>query len=487
MKVDISVLEKARYFLTVVGDPAASYFAPFFYNAKYILVDPPPNPGFTFASDKNGNVYYAKEIPWEDTKDVALALYHEAGHFFLKHFSETLLKNLVSQYGEPYPGGGPFVLNLAGDMVINQWGPLRDAISKGKMEGILSPERQDPPMEKDQSVDYYYAEFMKRFKEQEKQQQQGGQGKDGEPGGQGGPGQQPKDNHGKNGQNGPGDGSEAHSHFGHGGCGSIADGGIKKDYETGPEKNQAELDAINKAIAEKIVEQSAKGIGNIPGGLTQIAKDYLENKVNWYKIVANQIVFNDEAVKVGRNIETYNRLKKRTIYGESSTCAFFPKRGDSEPRLTAILDTSGSMNHKDVSIGYSEIVGAAKTITTKPVRLITCDTTPHDNGSVTAAQASNKKLVGGRGGTDMQAALDMALNVKSSRENPTTLVLVTDGEIPELKWPAEHKKINFVVVVVNEKTDLKPPVPEWAKVINVSPKEYQERGEQRRRASDLGR
>ena len=487
MKVDISVLEKARYFLTVVGDPAASYFAPFFYNAKYILVDPPPNPGFTFASDKNGNVYYAKEIPWEDTKDVALALYHEAGHFFLKHFSETLLKNLVSQYGEPYPGGGPFVLNLAGDMVINQWGPLRDAISKGKMEGILSPERQDPPMEKDQSVDYYYAEFMKRFKEQEKQQQQGGQGKDGKPGGQGGPGQQQKDNHGKNGQNGPGDGSEAHSHFGHGGCGSIADGGIKKDYETGPEKNQAEIDAINKAIAEKIVEQSAKGIGNIPGGLEQIAKDSLAGKINWHKILENHVSQKDPAIKNGASQDRPNLFKERRVYGEHSTRAFFPKKGSSEPRVAVILDTSGSMSQKDLSIGYAEIIPIAMKITTLPVQLYTCDTKAHDNGTVTAAQATKKKLVGGRGGTDMQAALDMALSAKNSKGKLTTLVLITDGEIPELKWPAEYKKINFVVVVVNEKTDLKPPVPEWAKVINVSPKEYQERGEQRRRADDLGR
>lgn len=445
MIVTLREIQRARFHIVSVG--IAPYYAPYLFNAQYIELEKPPIPGFTFSSDKYGNVYYSKEIPWDNPDAIVAALIHEAGHFMYRHFDRGLLNNLINAYG-----GDEETLNIAGDLVINQHPAVMEAIRSGAIDNILIPENQDPPMLTGQTLEYYYAEVMKRSRQQEKNGGKTGQGSEDSP------------------EKGAGSQAPGHSQgCGSGKCGSIA-GNTPQPWETGPKKTGAEIETVRREIAKEMVKHAkSHGIGTIPAGMLRTCEEILNPKTPWYKLLQDA-VSGYEGVRRGRHTETWNRIKIRySTAGKYYT----PGRIDVIPVVVGILDTSGSMDKKDLGIGVAEIRNMLKT-TGRPIPFITCDTKA-TLGELTINPAKKLELRGG-GGTDMSAAFEMALRLKPA---PTTIVLLTDGEIPALTFPENMKKFNLVTLVINKDKELRPPVPVWAKVINVSPEEYESRAKSR--------
>lgn len=445
MKVTPEVLQKARFDLITLG--IAPYFAKYFLSAKYIKVQNPP-PDFTFASDKFGNVYYAEDVPFTQNQ-VAIALLHEACHFFYKHFSQEMLKNLTTKYG-----GNAKIMNLAGDLVINQHPEIVKEIKNGM--SILHPDTWDPPLPQGKGIEFYYEEIMKQYQQQQ-QQGQGDQSGNGTQGQGSGSGQQPPEHE--------------HGGIGHGHCGSVANGGIKEAWETGPEKSDAEISSTVKGIAKDILdyESKNKGMGKIPADFVRMAEDVLTPKINWFNALRDAVV-TYEGARRGRHLETYNRIKTRY----STTGKYYtPGKVEPQNKVVIIVDTSGSMSKKDLQIALTESVSVTKAISDS-VDIISCDTRATDSGKLTST-SKGIRLAGG-GGTDMSDALKMSLDKKPY---PTTVILLTDGEIPKLDWPEGKKKTNFVVVAINETQrvkDMDIPVPQFSKIIRVSKDDYLDRG-----------
>jgi predicted metal-dependent peptidase len=91
------------------------------------------------------------------------------------------------------------------------------------------------------------------------------------------------------------------------------------------------------------------------------------------------------------------------------------------PNVAVILDTSGSMDDKNVSQALAELKGVLKAIGATSVTVLVVDAAVHTVQRV--FDPRQVKLVGG-GGTDMRVGIDAALKL---RPRPHVIIVLTDG------------------------------------------------------------
>jgi predicted metal-dependent peptidase len=244
-----------------------------------------------------------------------------------------------------------------------------------------------------------------------------------------------------------------------GACGSAADGQPKPwelpapDACDTPGQTEARTKLIQSATAQAVIEHASKGIGNVPKGWLRWAKMVLNPKVRWQDEL-KAAVRGFLTRTSGGFIPSRRKIGRRQM---ADPRVLPPSRLKLRQRVSAILDTSGSMSDEMLGQSAAEVDGICKALGREvAVTVYHTDAAAYEAQKVTSAE---KLVPVGGGGTDMgegfRAIAEAAL--LDPGEAPDVVVCITDGYTP---WPPKKpvEALCVFVILTDDGT-----VPGWAR------------------------
>lgn len=241
------------------------------------------------------------------------------------------------------------------------------------------------------------------------------------------------------------------------GCGSGADG-IPRSHEHGPSTDIGavtfvEARAIRERVAIEAREHSTKR-GDLPGDLERWIQETLHPRIPWQPLLSGA-VRRGIGWAAGRGDYTYQRPSRRA---SSVRGVVLPGQHRQVPRVSIIIDTSGSVDDELLSQALGEVDGAIASLGLpgSHVSVYSVDAAAHLTQRV--RRARDAQLIGA-GGTDLRVGLKA---IEHERPRPDVVVVLTDGYTP---WPATPPPGSAVIVALLAHRwwgeDL-PETPEWA-------------------------
>ncbi|MER7757875.1 VWA-like domain-containing protein [Kitasatospora sp. NPDC097643] len=251
-------------------------------------------------------------------------------------------------------------------------------------------------------------------------------------------------------------------------CGSGADG-LQRPWELGPEGadglNPQERDAIRFRVAEGIRARP----GDTPSGWRRWAEEAFHPPQPWRELLAAAVRSAVSGQGAGDDY-SYGRPARRSV---SLPGTVLPSLRRRPPRVTVIVDTSGSVSDAELGTALLEITAIGRAVGGRRdlVTVVSCDATPQTVH--TLCQAEGIPLVGG-GGTDLRTGFAAALR---SRPRPDAVVVLTDGQTP---WPSTPPPCRTVIGLFprsgpagswrEHDPDYRPDEPpSWARVVTIDP------------------
>ena len=234
---------------------------------------------------------------------------------------------------------------------------------------------------------------------------------------------------------------------------------LKNAQEEGLSQDQ--IDTIQREAARAIAEQAKHDPGTIPGGLVEWAEKINNPTINWRKVFARQLKTVYGRVGTMMAKRTYARPdRRRTRPLERGGSPQIVHQGIKtySPKVTLVIDTSGSMGRTEISSAVNEAMGIVDTLKTE-VDIINCDAISYDT-QVIRNRRQKIKLEGG-GGTDMGAGIEAAM---ASPEKPDLIVVLTDGWTP---WPDTKPKSEVFVGLIHPRKHAPPNPPKWARTVHI--------------------
>jgi hypothetical protein len=211
-----------------------------------------------------------------------------------------------------------------------------------------------------------------------------------------------------------------------------------------------ELDILARSTAQRILDKS-RGTGG--GSARQWAEGILRPRIDPRRAFLAQV---RQAVElaVGTGDYSYRRPSRR----RSSADAPLPGNVCPVPRITLLIDTSGSMDQRDLGLALGLVGKVLKSLPNRDGLRVLCG----DEQRQTAAQVFDPKRIElrGGGGTDMAVLIGEA-----AREipRPQLIVVVTDGLTP---WPAAPPAMPVVACLTREASRYYPP-PAWLRTVEL--------------------
>jgi predicted metal-dependent peptidase len=261
---------------------------------------------------------------------------------------------------------------------------------------------------------------------QEQDQQQGGDDQQ-----QGGDDQQQGDDQQDGDQQGDGEGkAKDGGKLGHGKCGSCSGGDKAQGEDDVPDEVKAgklERDAVEREVAQAIVDAAAKDPGSVPGEVLLRAQQRLApSKTPWQNILRRHVrrALNQ---RNGYTEQTYARQSRRqSMHGAGAGSIVLPTTYDPQVEVAVVVDTSGSMGQQEMQAALAEVDGILRAARSA-IRVLSCDKQVHLQGKVTRVAEAAKLLRGG-GGTDFRPAFEAL-----AKHRPGLTIVVTDGYGPAPK------------------------------------------------------
>jgi len=158
----------------------------------------------------------------------------------------------------------------------------------------------------------------------------------------------------------------------------------------------------------------AKSKGNLSGNMERMIEKILNKKLNWKQLLYRYIT--NEA----QHDFTYARPSRKFI----STGVYFPSTARENIKIMAAIDTSGSINSKELGLFLGEIYKITKSLPNMELEVLFHDTEISSRSKFTRAnlhKVVNLKATGG-GGTSHTEVFDYA-----KKEKPNILICFTDG------------------------------------------------------------
>ena len=183
-------------------------------------------------------------------------------------------------------------------------------------------------------------------------------------------------------------------------------------------------DEVLKSITISIGDEASKTAGSTPSGIEEILKALKDSVIHWRQILRSYIGQNTRIGSTG----TWKRPNRR--FGRQQQGKQVLRSG----KGVFIIDTSGSMTDEDLKTALSEIDSAARVL---DIWVIDCD------AEVQQVYKYRKGLplkVKGRGGTDMNPALE-----KADIMHADFIVCITDGGL--FSTPNETRAPQLWVIV----------------------------------------
>lgn len=425
---------------------------PYFRSALFgaIYKELPEGSLNTMAMTENGTVLWdpadVKRLTVEET---AASIVHELLHWLRDH-----AKRCKALHAHPR------VWNYAADAEIN------DDIVAMKLKLPLGPNGEEcvfakqfegtdgKPMADGNIAEVYY----NAIRQNAQQLSQGAKGAKGKG----------KDGKGEaEGEGDPQDGGDKPG-TGHGWCGSVAGRHVPqepkgkgkdgkdgdKDGQGDPQDGQgegrteAEAARIRKAVAEAAVKQAqTKGRGSVPGGFLAWAEaEIAPPKIDWRSKLA-KVVKAAFAYRPGAIATTWQKFgRKQAAIGFGPGRPMTPAWRSPVPRVTVVIDTSGSMGggtDSPLAVAASEVSGILKA-TNSAVTIVACDASVHAIKECRTWQEAVKEFKGG-GGTDMKPAFE-AIMARKNMLPPEVVICITDGYIGNPGPPLPGVKMIWVIV-----------------------------------------
>jgi predicted metal-dependent peptidase len=245
--------------------------------------------------------------------------------------------------------------------------------------------------------------------------------------------------------------------------GSAADG-QPRPWEDGPPSEEHpglaeyEQNIVQAAVAKAIEQyEQQRGRGSVPGGLARQAADLLHPKVDPARELLAKVKYAVGCTS-GFGDFTYRRPNRRQPAGG----ALLPAHVKPIPRVTVIVDTSGSMGEDDLAKALGVIGNALRSLPDpRGLRVLAGDTAVACAKNVFRPEQIE---FSGGGGTDMSALIVAAAE---ERPAPKAILVVTDGETA---WPAAPVAPRVVAALTRNPRYCGMP-PEWMDVVILNPEE----------------
>jgi len=218
---------------------------------------------------------------------------------------------------------------------------------------------------------------------------------------------------------------------------------LPDDSGTSPEV----LNVARRQVAESVLQAAAKKQGHVPAGLARWARDYLEPKVDWRRVLRRLVKGGLQASQ--KQKPTYNRVHRRS---QAYHPYALPGHYSLRPRVAVVVDTSGSMGEHELSRALAEVRALLQTV--RQVTVYSVDAQAHNVQKV--FRADQIRLFGG-GGTRMGAGIE-----KAQSDKPDLIIVLTDGETD---WPVNPPRVPVVIGIIGPSDR---PTPWWAKTVRIA-------------------
>ncbi|MFI2486979.1 VWA-like domain-containing protein [Promicromonospora kroppenstedtii] len=245
-------------------------------------------------------------------------------------------------------------------------------------------------------------------------------------------------------------------------CGSGADG-QDRAWDLGERGARGLTESEREAVRFRV----ARGIVGAPGDATEgwrrWANDVVHPPQPWRDLLGAAIRSAVTSNGVGDSY-TYARPARRST---SLPGVILPSLRRRPPRVSVVIDTSGSVSDDELGSALLEVAAILKALGGRRdlVTVLSCDAAVHTVGRI--CDAEGIPLVGG-GGTDLRTGIEAALG---RSQKPDTLVVLTDGQTA---WPSSGPSCRTVVGLFprpsrwQEKRAYQPPAPPgWARVVRI--------------------
>jgi predicted metal-dependent peptidase len=209
------------------------------------------------------------------------------------------------------------------------------------------------------------------------------------------------------------------------GCGSCSGRPIPHEPEDGDQEGRSANEARRtKIIIAKSIKEH-RGRGTMPSELERWAESMLKPpRVRWEEKLARACRA-AVAYRPGSGHSTYARVSRRQAgLGFGPGCPVLPSFRATTPRVTLLVDTSGSMSQDDLARVMGEAQGIFKACNAS-LDVMVCDAAVHGSKKVRSIKEACQMLKGG-GGSDFRPAFDL-LSTKKPRND--IVVAATDGDI----------------------------------------------------------
>lgn len=216
-------------------------------------------------------------------------------------------------------------------------------------------------------------------------------------------------------------------------CGSGADG-LDRPWDLGPDGahglSAQERDAVRFRVAHGIAGRP----GDAPKGWRRWAEEAFHPPQPWRELLGAAIRSAVSRSGPGEDY-TYGRPSRRST---SLPRVILPSLRRRPPRVSVVIDTSGSVSDAELGSALLEVAAIARAVGGRRdlVSVLPCDAAAPLVHPL--CRAAGIPLVGG-GGTDLRAGFAAALR---ARPAPDVIVLLTDAQTP---WPDARPPCRTVV------------------------------------------
>lgn len=246
-------------------------------------------------------------------------------------------------------------------------------------------------------------------------------------------------------------------------CGSGADG-LDREWDLGPSGahglSAQERDAVRFRVAQGITARP----GTSPQGWQRWAEDAFHPPQRWRELLGAAVRSAASGPGVGEDY-TYGRPSRRSA---SVPGAVLPSLRRRPPRVSVVIDTSGSVSDAELGSALLEVAAIARAVGGRRdlVSVLPCDAAAQFIHPL--CRGEGIPLLGG-GGTDLRTGFARALR---ARPKPDVVVVLTDGQTP---WPDTRPPCRTVVGLFprsaswdEDDPDYVPDSPpDWARVVNI--------------------
>lgn len=204
-----------------------------------------------------------------------------------------------------------------------------------------------------------------------------------------------------------------------------------------PGLSENEADMLRREVAKRINDH-AKRQGSVPAGMRRWAAEVAQPRLDYRRIVMQKV---NRAVQIVKGNKDYSY--KRPSRRSPSKTVLHPSLVDHAISLVVIIDSSGSMNDKQLGEAVKIVGGILKALPRRDaVRVMAADAACYD---VQKIMSETKIAIQGGGGTEMGLAIVTASNLKP---RPDLVLVCSDGYTD---WPKEMTNgVPCVAIIVSD-------------------------------------